>query len=132
MYNIKVYSLASEGAIKVSPNFRVREFRCKDGSDAVFIGDEILDVLQDVRNVSGDELYITSGYRTPTHNARSNGATKSCHLYGIAADIKSKVWTAKQLFDYLDSKYSDRYGIGYYKAGYVHIDTRPEKVRWYE
>lgn len=131
MYSIKVYSLSKEANVKVRPNFKVREFKCQDGSDAVFIGDEIADVLQDVRDVSGGELYINSAYRTQTHNARVGGEKYSNHLYGIAVDIRSKVWTAKQLFEYLDAKYSNKYGIGYYNAGYVHIDTRPEKVRWY-
>ena len=132
MHSVKVYSLAKDGATKISTNFRVREFKCRDGGDPVFVGDELLEVLQDLRDVSGDEVYITSSYRTITYNARVGGAKKSKHMYGIAADIKSKVWTAKQVFDYLDSKYFDKYGVGYYKAGYVHIDTRPEKVRWYE
>lgn len=132
MHNVKVYSLSKDGAAKISTNFRVREFKCNDGSDPVFVGDELLEVLQDLRNVSGDEVYITSAYRTITYNARVGGAKQSQHLYGIAADIKSKVWTAKQVFEYLDSKYFDKYGIGYYKGGYVHIDTRKEKVRWYE
>lgn len=131
MHNVKVYSLVREGNIKVRPNFRVKEFRCQDGSDAVFVGDEIADVLQDLRDVSGDEVYINSFYRTQPHNARVGGEKYSKHLYGIAADIRSKVWSAKQVFDYLDSKYHDRYGIGYYRAGYVHIDTGEEKKRWY-
>lgn len=132
MYSVKVYSLSKDGATKISPNFRVREFKCSDGSDPVFVGDELLEVLQDLRDVSGDEVYITSGYRSVTYNSRVSKSKKSKHTYGIAADITSKVWTAKQVFDYLDAKYFDKYGIGYYKKGYVHIDTRNEKVRWYE
>ena len=34
---IKVYSLAKDGSKKLSANFAVREFRCKDGSDPIFI-----------------------------------------------------------------------------------------------
>lgn len=129
MYAVKVYSLIKEGALKIRPNFRVREFKSPD-SDAVFVSDELADILQDVRDVSGDELYISSGYRTVIHNAKVSESKYSQHIYGGGADIMSKVWTPKQLFTYLDSKYPDKYGIGLY-SGHVHIDVRPEKVRWF-
>ena len=34
---IKSYSLAKDGEKKLSANFRVREFACKDGSDPIMI-----------------------------------------------------------------------------------------------
>ena len=38
---IKAYSLAKDGNKKLSANFAVKEFRCKDGSDPIFIDDEL-------------------------------------------------------------------------------------------
>ena len=38
---IKQYSLAKDGARQLSPAFKVREFRCRDGSDAIMV-DEAL------------------------------------------------------------------------------------------
>ncbi len=32
---VKQYSLAKDGAKQLAPGFRVREFRCRDGSDAI-------------------------------------------------------------------------------------------------
>ena len=34
---INAYSLAKDGTKKLSTDFKVREFRCKDGSDPIFI-----------------------------------------------------------------------------------------------
>ena len=31
MQEVRVYSLASEGNVQITPHFKVREFRCKDG-----------------------------------------------------------------------------------------------------
>ena len=42
---IKQYSLAKDGAKQLSPAFKVREFRCRDGSDAIMV-DEALTVLR--------------------------------------------------------------------------------------
>ena len=55
---IKEYSLAKDGAKQLSPAFKVREFRCRDGSDAIMI-DQTLVVL-----AGGKAVTITSGYRT--------------------------------------------------------------------
>lgn len=38
---IKEYSLRKDGAKQLSPAFRVREFRCRDGTDAVLIDEEL-------------------------------------------------------------------------------------------
>ena len=43
---IQAYSLSKEGYKQLSPNFRVREFKCKDGSDPIFIDDELVALLQ--------------------------------------------------------------------------------------
>lgn len=39
---IKAYSYAKDGNRKLSANFAVKEFRCKDGSDPIFIDDELV------------------------------------------------------------------------------------------
>ena len=42
---IKQYSLAKDGAKQLAPAFKVREFRCRDGSDTIMV-DEALTVLR--------------------------------------------------------------------------------------
>ena len=38
---LNVYSLERDGEKSLSKNFKVKEFRCKDGSDPIFIDSEL-------------------------------------------------------------------------------------------
>ena len=129
---VRVYSLKEDGNKKVSDNFRVKEFRCKDGSDPVFIGDELLDVLQDVRDHFGKAVNVEdhSAYRTVAYNKKVEGSSgNSRHIYAIAADFHVVGVAHKTVYDYLNKKYPNKYGIGLYSWG-VHLDSRPTKSRW--
>ena len=46
---IKAYSLAKNGSKKLSANFAVKEFRCKDGTDPIFIDDALVKLLQNIQ-----------------------------------------------------------------------------------
>ena len=61
---IKQYSLAKDGARQLSPAFKVREFRCRDGSDAIMIDQTLVVLLQAIREHFNKPITITSGYRT--------------------------------------------------------------------
>ena len=39
---IKQYSLKNDGAKQLSPAFRVREFRCRDGTDTILIDEGLV------------------------------------------------------------------------------------------
>ena len=133
---IQVYSLSKEGYKQLTPNFRVREFRCKDGSDPIFVDEELVSILQKIREHFGKPLTITSGYRTPAHNKACGGAAYSQHLYGRAADFKIAGIAPDVVAAYAETLLPGRGGIGVYppKAGraegWVHIDTRASKSRW--
>ena len=71
---IKAYSLAKDGNKKLSANFAVKEFRCKDGTDPIFIDDVLVKLLQNIRNHFGKAVTITSAYRTAAHNKAVKGA----------------------------------------------------------
>ncbi len=43
---IKQYSLETDGAKQLAPGFRVREFRCRDGTDTILIDEGLVVVLQ--------------------------------------------------------------------------------------
>ena len=83
---LQAYSLARDGSTALSPHFCVREFRCKDGSDPVFIDTALAELLERIREHFGKPVTITSAYRTPAHNAKAGGAKFSQHMYGRAAD----------------------------------------------
>ena len=133
---IQVYSLSKEGYKQLTPNFRVREFRCKDGSDPIFVDEELVSILQKIRQHFGKPLTITSGYRTPGHNKSCGGAAYSQHLYGRAADFKIAGIAPDVVAAYAETLLPDRGGIGVYPPktgraeGWVHIDTRASKSRW--
>ena len=40
---IRQYSLAKDGNRKLAPDFKVREFRCKDGSDEILVDEALVD-----------------------------------------------------------------------------------------
>ena len=136
---IKEYSLRKDGAKQLSPAFRVREVRCRDGTDAVLIDEELVVVLQCIREHFGRPVHITSGYRTAAHNTAVGGSKSSQHLLGRAADLWVEGTTVEAVAAYAESLLPGRGGIGRYPkdakhptrtTGWVHIDTRPGKSRW--
>ena len=126
---IKAYSKAKDGDKKLSTNFRVREFACKDGSDPIFIDSELVDVLQKIRNHFGKPVTITSAYRTPPHNKSCGGTTYSQHLYGKAADIKVQGISPSKVVAYAETLLKNCGGIGKYST-FTHVDVRDTCSRW--
>ena len=126
---LKAYSVAKDGATYISKNFRVREFRCQDGSDVVFIESDLVDILQKIRDHFGKAVTITSAFRTASHNKKVGGATYSQHLYGKAADIKVSGVAASVVADYVETLMPNTGGIGRYST-FTHVDVRKVKSRW--
>ena len=136
---IKQYSLKNDGAKQLSPAFRVREFRCRDGTDTILIDEGLVVLLQCIREHFGKPVHITSGYRTAAHNAAVGGAKTSQHLLGKAADFWVESVPVATVADYAEKLLPGRGGIGRYpkdaahpkrSTGWVHIDTRTNKSRW--
>ena len=125
---IKAYSLKKDGNVRLSTNFKVKEFACQDGSDPIFIDSELVSVLQKIRNHFGKPVTITSAYRTPKHNKTVGGTTYSQHLYGRAADIKVQGIAPSEVVKYAETLL-DEGGIGIYNT-FTHIDVRSTKSRW--
>lgn len=123
------YSKTKEGETKLSENFKVKEFACKDGSDVVFVAPELVEVLQKIRSHFGKPLTINSAYRTPSYNKKVGGATYSQHLYGTAADIKVSGVAPKDIAAYAETLLTNTGGIGIY-SHFVHVDVRRQKSRW--
>lgn len=126
---IRAYSKTKDGSKKLSVNFKVREFACSDGSDPIFIADELVTVLQKIRTHFGKAVTITSAYRTPKRNSAVGGTTYSQHLYGTAADIKVSGVSPGDVAAYAEKLMPNRGGIGTYST-FTHIDVRSQKSRW--
>ena len=133
---LQAYSLARDGEAYLSPHFRVQEFRCKDGSDPVFVDTALVELLEQLRAHFGKAVTITSGYRTPAHNAKAGGTRFSQHLYGKAADIQVQGISVERVYAYADRLLGNAGGCGIYPPGlgrangWVHVDVRPVKSRW--
>jgi uncharacterized protein YcbK (DUF882 family) len=124
-------------AMQLTTHFRLEEFDCKDGSrvpdEYICNVQKVAAQLQILRDYLGEPIQILSAYRTPTHNKKVGGASKSQHLTASAADITVKSKTPKQLAAIIE-RLIDRGkltfgGMGVYK-NFVHVDIRKKKTRW--
>lgn len=123
MANVKTYSLAKDGNTKLSKNFTVREFACKDGSDTVKICLDNVSKLQAIREHFGKAVRINSAYRTPAHNAKVGGSSNSYHVKGQAADIVISGVSPLKVAMYAES--IGCHGVIYYPVKkFTHVDTR--------
>jgi hypothetical protein len=120
-----------------SAHFNIGEFVCKDGSipPKTILGNvqELMDNLEIIREAAGGAaIHINSGYRSPAHNKKVGGETRSMHLCGMAADITIKGKTAKQVHSLIldlikQGKIHDG-GVGEY-ATFTHYDVGNSR-RW--
>lgn len=121
---VQTYSYQSDGETSLSTNFKVKEFRCKDGTDTILIDSTLVSYLQSIRDWAGASVTINSGYRTASYNESIGGAKNSYHVKGQAADIvvsgKTPLEVARKAED-LSMK-----GIIKYSS-FVHVDTRTTK-----
>lgn len=115
----------------IGPHFKYSEFRCKccgklppNGIDPILVLK-----LEILRKMLGNKpIIITSGYRCHSYNKKVNGAPKSQHLYGKAADIVVYGVSASQVSDIAEQVFYDG-GLGRYNS-FTHVDSRNGRARW--
>lgn len=127
--SVKIYSKSKDGTKYLAKNFKVKEFACQDGTDPVFVSQELVEVLQKIRTHFGKPVVINSGYRTVSHNKKVGGATYSQHQYGMAADIQVSGVSPKDVAAYAETLLPNTGGIGIYST-FTHVDVRSVKSRW--
>lgn len=122
---------------KITNNFRVQEFDSKDGKSMpakVMINIiELAKNLQVLRDYLQTSININSGYRSPDHNKKINGAKNSFHVKGMAADISVKGIPPKEVerairFLMAENKIK-KGGLKAYRT-FVHYDTRGHYATW--
>ncbi len=112
--------------------FKRSEFKCKCGKCGGFPvepDENLVKLLEQIREHFNAPVTVASGIRCKTHNTNVGGATRSQHLYGTAADIKVQGKTPKEVCAYCQTLLPNSGGIGLYKT-WVHVDVRPNKSRW--
>lgn len=129
MVEVNAYSKAKDGNKKLSTHFKVKEFACGDGSDAILVAPRLVMVLQSIRSRFGAAVTVNSGYRTPQYNAKVGGVAHSQHCYGTAADIVVRGKTPAQVAAYARQIMPDWGGVGVYDS-FCHIDVREAKADW--
>lgn len=89
--------------------------------------------LDELAQIIGQPVHVTSGDRTPEDQIRlrsqgKNAPSDSLHLQGKAADIWVEGMTPEEVAPF--ARQVGFTGIGVYHDGHLHVDTRPEPVRW--
>ena len=123
--DIKIYSRLVDGNKSLTPNFKIKEFACQDGSDTIVLHtDFIVNKLQKIRSHFNKPVTINSAYRNPTHNKKVGGSSNSYHVKGRAFDIVVKDVSPNEVAKYAQS--IGIKGIIRYSWG-VHVDSRGTK-----
>jgi uncharacterized protein YcbK (DUF882 family) len=122
---------------KITTNFSLEEFKCKDGSDIPNnVLPNIIELaknLQVLRDAIGKSITINSGYRSPKYNAKIGGVKNSQHVKGKASDLRVSGMTPKEVAlvieGLIESGKMKQGGIGIY-PNFTHYDIRGVKARW--
>ena len=123
-----VYSLRENGpGLRLSTNFVLVEFASRDGADEVKVHPALVALLEDLRERVGKPVHINSGYRSPAHNRRIGGASRSRHVMGLAADVTVRGMTPSQVWKVLAAMNPG--GLGRYRS-FTHVDVEGTNRRW--
>ena len=123
--------------MRITENFSLSEFDCKDGSELpTALLPNVLDLadnLQVLRDYLGVPISINSAYRSLEHNRKIGGSTSSQHLLAKAADIVVKSKTPEQVANIIKFLISEgkmtQGGLKAYDT-FTHYDIRGHKARW--
>lgn len=123
----------------LTKNISRHETACKCGCGMNCADITLVKILQETADYFEEKykresiLIITSWNRCRDYNnyLRAQGhstAKNSKHILGIAVDFKILTVPVKELYDYLDKKFPDKYGVILY-SNWVHFDIRLSKYR---
>ena len=123
--------------MRITENFSLSEFDCKDGSELpTALLPNVLDLadnLQVLRDYLGVPISINSAYRTLEHNRNIKGSKNSQHLLAKAADIVVESKTPEQVANIIKYLISEgkmtQGGLKAYNT-FTHYDIRGHKARW--
>lgn len=105
----------------LTKNFSRSEFVCPDCRRLDVLDQQLVAVLQRLRDMVGRPLAVVSGYRCCAQNAAVGGIRFSQHLYGRAADIPRGYARATQALK------AGAVGVGVRDGWVIHVDVEPGK-----
>lgn len=115
---------SAAGLARLAPNGLLRQ---TENVDVACLKPSLVRVLKAIEQHYGGKIVVTSGYRSPSHNARSRGAKNSLHMYCAAADVQIPGVSKWELANYVRSM-PGRGGVGTYcHTDSVHVDVGPER-----
>jgi zinc D-Ala-D-Ala carboxypeptidase len=104
------------------PNFSENEFKCSH-CGKVDMQPAFMARMQQLRNMYGKPIVISSGYRCPEHPIEAAKATPGVHAMGIAADV---VVSGTDAYEILKHAFTLGFaGIGVQQKGggrFIHLD----------
>lgn len=133
----------------LTANLSRHEFACKCGCGFDTVNNGLAEIIQEtadhflmiawIPDVVGISITINSGCRCYTHNKNEGGSKKSRHVWGQGVDFKIKFRMADgskkqisptKIANYLDKKFPNQYGVGWYN-GRTHFDSSSTgRRRW--
>ena len=124
--------------MKLTENFSLHEFRCKDGTDVpedlMENVKELAENLQVLREYIQKPITVISGYRSPKYNRKIGGARRSQHMLAKAGDLIVKDMTPDELklaiVHLIKEGKMKKGGVGLY-THFTHYDVRGFNRRWY-
>ena len=104
------------------PNFSKAEFDCKH-TGRNEMKPEFLEKLQELRNMYGRPIIISSGYRDPTHPIEARKASPGTHSLGLACDIRCDGKSAYYILKYAFALEFTGIGVKQHGTGrFIHLD----------
>lgn len=109
------------------PNFSHDELACSH-TGICNIDPGLMDELQAMRDAVGEPLYVSSGYRDPSHPLEARKPRPGSHSLGLAVDVTC---SGRLAYDVVGlATLQDFTGIGIAQSGphhsrYVHLDIAP-------
>tara|TARA_A100001011_G_C14216305_1_gene802200 strand:- start:628 stop:1038 length:411 start_codon:yes stop_codon:yes gene_type:complete len=124
--------------LKLTENFSLHEFRCKDGSgvpeELMENVKELAENLQVLREYIQKPITVISGYRSPEYNKKIGGARRSQHMSAKAGDLIVKDMTPDEvkaaIVHLIKEGKMKKGGVGLY-THFTHYDVRGFNRRWY-
>jgi zinc D-Ala-D-Ala carboxypeptidase len=107
--------------------FKKEEFACKCGCGMDTVADDLVDRLNEAREIAGVPFRVNSGCRCKSHNRSVGGSKSSGHLAGEAVDIATS--SSKKKYAVLKGLIQagfERIGIG---KNFIHVDVTASKTK---